>query len=81
MRFNVNNYFRVKLTPEGEAILKQAHDEIQPLLPESARKEFELRLTPDGWYRAQAWSIMQDFGPHIGIGMNSPFETEIEIED
>ena len=68
MKFNLNDYVRVKLTPHGREILKTTYNNYQP------------RIDKNGWYRTQLWSLMEDFGPHIRMGTKPPFETEIELE-
>jgi len=73
IKYNINNYFRVKLTEHGVDILEKRHNKYH-------NTPFELRLTTDGFYRDQAWSIMETFGPYIGLGTRNPFETEIQIE-
>lgn len=80
MKFNINYYVRVKLTETGIEILRKDHDAIMEMIPEEKRYPFKLELTPDGWYRTQAWCLMETFGPHIHIGGGYPFETEIDIE-
>jgi len=81
MRFNMNNYVKVKLTPYGLSILKQQHDELESQSPKIGPFK-PPSVDADGWTQLQAWSLIQIFGPHISIGMNNvPFETEIEIEE
>ena len=80
VKFNINNYVRVKLTPYGLSILEQQHNELAAKFPKI--REFMPPKMVDGWCRFQLWSLMQTFGPSISIGMNNvPFETEIEIEE
>ena len=80
MKFNINGYFRVKLTDKGREILKKEHEFYDNMRPKELRKPFALKETADGWYESQAWSIMETFGPHISQGGSNPFDTEIEIE-
>jgi hypothetical protein len=67
MLFNVNRYVKVKLTEAGIDVLRRQHEQLNKCLPEKACKPFTLRLTNDGWYRCQLWSLMQTFGPEIDI--------------
>lgn len=79
MNFNINNHVKVKLTPFGIHILKKQHDDLSQWMNNLG--EFELQLTEDGYYKTQLWCLMETFGPHIHIGTNTPFETEIILED
>lgn len=79
MKFNVNEYVRVKLTERGRQILldeaaefRREHPQVKS--PHSLPKEDE-----EGWSKWQMWSLMQHFGPHIHLGFDPPFETEIDI--
>ncbi len=84
MLFDINGYMRVKLTDTGRRILEDEHDYYEAMRPKDKRKAFELRVDSDGWYRAQAWALFKAFGPHFGphiqMGAETPFETEIDIE-
>lgn len=80
MNFNINGNVKVKLNPGGVKILEDEHNRLQRYLKPESRKEFELRLDDDGYYRTQMWVLMQDFGPHIRLSCEPPFETEIILE-
>ena len=81
MKFNINNYVKVKLTPFGLSILEQRHNELEAQFPKIGPFK-PPNADSGGWTRFQAWSLIQAFGSHISIGMNNvPFETEIEIEE
>lgn len=76
--FNINNYVRVKLNDQGRKICKDYHDN----LFKNSRMKPE--YTPpaeddDGWSKWQMWELMQKFGPHIYLGGEVPFDTQIEI--
>lgn len=86
MRFNVNDYVKVKLTTHGrEELRRQTHQLNRHLwatnpdakaLPYDAVKE-----DADGWSRWQFWDLMQRFGgDNMGLAAPMMFETEIEIE-
>lgn len=78
MLFNVNNYVRVKLTPVSLDILRRRHDSLRARLP--TLPEFTPPAEDDGgWVRFQAWELMQIFGPHMGLGRVTPFETTVDI--
>lgn len=78
MKFNVNDYVRVRLTPNGRSILRQNYERDSALIDNPP--PFTL---PDedaaGWSKWQLWVLMETFGPSISIGMNPPFEPYIEI--
>jgi len=80
MLFNIKGYIKVKLTDYGREILKENHEELMAMLPKKAQRPFEIKEDKDGWYRDQAWSLLEKFGTHINLEMNLPFETEIDIE-
>ena len=73
--FNLNHYVKVKLTERGVNILRKNYNKLPHELTE--KYPFQIKLTGDGYYKNQMWQIMQDFGEYIGMGMDTPFETEI----
>lgn len=79
IRFNINEYFRVKLTPRGKAIHRAEHDALNARFPSANLEYHEPEEDSDGWSKWQAWSLMQTFGPHISMGFDPPFETTIEV--
>ena len=68
MKFNINNYVKVKLTEHGKYLLQQHHNELQALMPEAARFPMRLELEPDGSYKEQLWVIMNELGSGIFNG-------------
>ena len=79
--FNINDYVQVRLTDRGRACLRENYDKLNA----AYGGKLTFKHTPpkedkDGWSRWQAWSLMQDLGPHISMGMNPPFETTIRVE-
>ncbi len=72
MRFNVNEYVKVRLTDRGREILRQRRTAL-------GLDALEIR-EDDGWSQWQLWELMSIFGPHIYLGTYPlPFETDIEI--
>lgn len=80
IKFNLNDWVRVKLTDHGRHILlrKALRD----------REEFPaLRSFPykppvedaEGWSKWQLWSLISEFGEHVGLGLDNPFELDIEL--
>jgi hypothetical protein len=79
--FNINDYVQVRLTDRGRACLRENYDKLNA----AYGGKLTFKHTPpkedkDGWSRWQAWSLMQDLGPHISMGMNPPFEPTIRVE-
>jgi len=93
VRFNINNKVKVRLTNEGRAALRKNHDELYSFakgtsieLPEYHApvedKEYHAPVEDkEGWSEWQLWALMREFGPYIGMGLDVPFETEIEIPE
>ncbi len=78
MKFNVNNYVRVRLTEVGKKILLKEYEEDKKFYP-----DLTYRYEPDaeGFVKFQMWDLMQIFGVHMGNGCDIPFETNIELEE
>jgi len=71
--FNLNDYVRVKLTPRGREIYMEDFEKYgieKGPPPEDA----------DGWCEMQCWCLMQIFGAHICMGIDPPFNTQIEFQ-
>lgn len=68
IRVNLNDQVRVRLTEKGRNILRQR---VQGWVPPAEDEQ--------GWSTWQFWNLMQDFGRHMVIGFDPPFETDIEI--
>lgn len=80
MRFNMNQYVKVKLTDVGREKLQQDHQKLYSTFKSS--REFRLpKEDEDGWSKWQMWHLFEAFGPHIHLGARIPFETEIELID
>lgn len=78
MRFNINNSVRVKLTEYGRECLRKNHNQL--FEGSTVRPEYSPpKEDADGWSEWQLWCLMSEIGPHISLGFNPPFETEIEI--
>ncbi len=72
--FNMNDYVRVKLTDKGREIHKKTWTSLVPRMKYNPPKEDK-----DGWSEWQLWVLMQEFGAHIAMGIESPLESNIEI--
>ena len=82
MRFNINNYVKVKLTDYGRKAHRQWHDNLHSHVTKEKRDLWYLapEEDADGWSRWQMWYLMQRVGWACGMGGPIPFETQIEIE-
>lgn len=83
--FNINNNFRVKLTPVGLEQHRGAHDALRAQATRMGANVGAWDYTPprvdaDGWTRMQAWDVMRTWGERMGNGFPVPFETTIEVE-
>lgn len=65
IRFNINQYVKVKITKHGKDILVK--DEYP----------YPYKEDKDGWSKWQMWHLMEQFGQYIYLGCEPPFETEI----
>lgn len=78
MKFNVNGWVKVRLNDYGVQILRNNHIELMRRLPvrlafkEPARDE-------EGYSSFQMWAFMQEFGSHMILGCEIPFDSEIII--
>jgi hypothetical protein len=77
VKFNINNYIRVKLTPRGRELMIQNHKEL--FAPFSDKYPVRKINEKRGWSEWQLWELMHEFGRHMRNGREVPFETEIEI--
>lgn len=80
VRFNVNHYVRVKITPHGKKCLRKNYDDLAKSYGGKLGFPFRLpKADKDGWTRFQMHDLMANFGQHMYCGCQVPFETEIEI--
>lgn len=80
VKFNVNDYVRVKLTDRGRTIHRTDHENFAAHYPGVDLPYKPPTEDANGWSTWQMWHLMQLFGPHIVMGFNPPFEPTIEIE-
>ena len=80
MKFNINDYVKVKLTNRGRDIYYHRNDELNKI--PNVHFEPEYPKESDGWFKEQFWIIMEIFGgKHMMMGFETPFETDIIICD
>jgi len=79
MKFNINEYVRVKLTDHGRKILREQAAKL--ILEMPCLKEANLIPEEDakGWSEFQMWDLFSRFEGHIHNGAKPCFETTIEI--
>lgn len=82
MKFNINNTIKIKLTKKGKQILQKEYDELNAKLPADCKRKFELpKEDKNGYSSWPLWSVMGRFGPHIYLGCEVPFDTEILFDE
>lgn len=77
VKFDINNFVRVKLTDMGKRILEK--DSTRMVFDNRIIKKFEVKEDSDGWSEWQLWDLMATFGEYMHDGCKVPFETEVEI--
>ncbi|MFD1179223.1 hypothetical protein ACFQ3W_23420 [Paenibacillus puldeungensis] len=80
IKFNINNWVKVKLTELGKEIEKKNYEALNEMLKQYGSKysdEFKLEVDENGYTSYQLWELFEKFGSHVGIGKKQPFETEI----
>lgn len=82
INFNVNYFVKVRLTDAGREFHKKLHQDFSSKVKARTGKEFP--YTPpsedsDGYSRWQLWSLMQEFGDAIGLGLVMPFDPVIQL--
>lgn len=78
MKFNINNYVWVKLTPKGEKTLRVSRLVDMEL---TGLDECAIKPPPEknGYTQFQLWDLMRLFGESMFNGCELSFETEILI--
>jgi len=76
IKFNMNDYVKVKLTNCGVSILMDQHEKLKNIFPRLG--EFKINLEADGYYKTQLHDLFNTFGQYIYMGATElPFETNI----
>lgn len=84
MKMNLNDTVKVKLTDEGIKILKERYQYFNRMLAKQSIpiEPFELKLDAEGYYHAQLWHLLEDFGDKVFLGCEVPFENNvIEVDE
>lgn len=82
IKFNINEYVRIKLNPDGIEIYESRYD---VLIDRQKKYGIEGTKRPiysedcdgEGYIKMQMWYFMELFGEHISIVKNPPFESNI----
>ena len=77
--FNHNDYVAVTLTKEGAEHLSKLRKEFYDAYPQLPRRK---EVFEEGEiYKAQFWSLIDDFHEMMHLGMQSPFEIgKLEVD-
>lgn len=74
----MNDTVLIRLNKRGVEILRQSHEELRRHVPTvGAWKAPE--VDEYGYSRFQLWQVMREFGPHLCLGCEVPFSTEIRL--
>ena len=82
MKFNANNYVRVRLTDAGREAHRKNYDALMTMMPEKAKRAMEYHAPiedAEGWSSWQLWHLMREMGPWIRMNGPEPFSMDIEI--
>ena len=80
MKFNINNFVKVKLTIKGRRILKERHDKLNHVCNKKPEK-LSIKTDKNGYTEFQLHELMNIFGPHMTLGFKPPFLTNIILCD
>lgn len=81
-KVNSNDFVKVKLKESGIAILKEKRDELNKMIHANGGKglgEYKLKVDEEGYSKFQLWELMNTFGHLMGLGLETPFETDIIV--
>lgn len=81
MKFNINNYVKVKLTDKGKDIYFHRHDEINAHYKKKVIKPSYPKADDDGYTKFQLWNLMEIYGKYCTLGSELPFDSEIIFEE
>lgn len=78
MKFNINDYVKVKLNKVGVDELKRQHVELKANFPK-LDDFIEPKTDDEGYSKFQLHELMNRLGHLCILGFEPPFDTEIEI--
>lgn len=80
VKVNINEHVKVKLNPKGIKILEDRRNKLNERLEARGGKGFGPyvpQVDEEGYTTFQLWDLMHTFGPHLNLGFEPEFETEI----
>ena len=81
IKFNINNYVYVKITPIGLKELKRQHDDLYSQVPILQNTKFNPpKEDNEGWSKWQMHDLIGKLGYMTKMGFEVPFEIEIMFE-
>ena len=78
MKFNMNDCVKVKLTIKGREAHRKNHENLIMRFPNLKLKYVPPKEDDEGYSKWQLWCLMEEFGKHVHIGMDSLFDSDIE---
>lgn len=81
VQININDIVRVKLTDLGRCIHAMEHDLFWAKTGREPPAYVPPKEDAEGWSEWQLWRVMELFGPHLGFGSKTPFETVIHVHE
>ena len=80
LKIDLNDMVRVKLTEEGIRRYTARARRLNKIYPAARCRPLLPTLDAEGYYRAQLWTIIQDYGDKIRLGNKLPIESEFIVE-
>ena len=79
--FNLNESVRVRLTDHGKRLYRQDWErKFKPYVAQGLQVTYHPpKEDAEGWSEWQLWHLMQEFGPHLHLGCNPPFDLTIQF--
>jgi len=85
MLFNLNENVRVKLTDTGKEIMRKKHTDLVTKFGSVISDKSKIFTLPpedeNGYSQWKMWQLFSNFGEHIYMGCEPPFDLTIEIPD
>lgn len=78
--FNTNNVVCIKLNKYGLEIIENHYSKLGSKFGIETKNNYQKEMEEYGYVRMQLWEVMTIFGPHIGLGKQMPFDTQIGID-
>ena len=82
LTFNVNSKVLVRLTDRGRELHRRSYQDTIARIPAGLAADNPYKPpkeNAEGWTDFQLWELMELFGPHIFLGCEQPFESNIRL--